>query len=153
MERTFLKRETFKGHSGQMLDFKIECDALSEDDWDCLAWIIRKRLMADKVAYNRAIGIPRGGIPFARALNRYANPKANVVLLADDVWTTGGSMRKAHQDLNLQYENPEEDFANSCLPGEVLAPGEEIRGVVAFARAKIDPWVMAAFVLGEVSPA
>lgn len=88
--------EGFTGHSGGRLYWKIECDALTSGDWQGLAWMVRERLYATHgfKGFRAAVGIPRGGTPFAAALNQHANPHADVVLLVDDVWTTGGSMRQ-----------------------------------------------------------
>lgn len=83
--------QTFVGHSGDTLHWKIECDALTEEDWRCLA------LMACSVVppFNRVEGIPRGGLPFAEALSEHVSPTAHAWLLVDDVWTTGESMSEA----------------------------------------------------------
>ena len=81
-------KETFTGHSGDELHWKIECDALSEKDWDCLAYMASTLMPS----FSRAVGVPTGGIPFADALNRYADENAQMWLIVDDVWTTGGSI-------------------------------------------------------------
>lgn len=81
--------DTFTGHSGGELHWKIECDALGDDDWRCLA-LMAASMLPD---FHTVEGIPRGGLPFAEALSEHETPGANYWLLADDVWTTGGSMR------------------------------------------------------------
>ena len=82
----------FKSHSGLTLNWKIECDALSEKDWACLAAMIMER---EKIPFCRAEGIPRGGQPLARALNKYATDiPTDRVLICDDIWTTGNSFRE-----------------------------------------------------------
>ena len=43
------RKEQIKLNSGQLSDFKIECDALTEKDWECLAYLISKRLQFKSV--------------------------------------------------------------------------------------------------------
>ena len=57
----------FKLSSGKKSDWKIECDALVPSDWDTLALIVSKAYK-----FNRVVGIPEGGLPFAEALEPYA---------------------------------------------------------------------------------
>ena len=108
----------FKLHSGQESDFKIECDALTDEDLDTLALILSKRLKFRKV-----LGVVRGGIRFADALRKYEiNDDSLPVLIADDVLTTGSSM------LNMQKK--------------IDAP---TIGVVIFARSLCPDWIMPIF--------
>lgn len=80
----------FISHSGKELLYKIECDAFTYDDWDCLAQIV-----ASKINYEQAWSIPRGGDKFADALNRCDRDiETTDVLLVDDVWTTGRSFNE-----------------------------------------------------------
>lgn len=99
----------FKLASGEVSMWKIECDALTEDDWDCLA------AMAAKIVpyFGSVVGVPQGGLPFAKALRMYVT--AGPRLVVDDVFTTGGSLRKIMQDGDL--------------------------AVVAFARNPPPPWL------------
>ena len=80
----------FVGHSGGELHWKIECDALSDADWKCLARMISE---IETRPFQSAIGIPRGGVKLGMYLNEYStqNPK-HPYLICDDVLTTGGSM-------------------------------------------------------------
>ena len=48
-------KENFISHSGNKLDFKIECDALTDEDIECIAYIISK-----KYTFSNVFGIPRG---------------------------------------------------------------------------------------------
>ena len=50
----------FRSHSGKLLNWKVDCDALTSKDWECLAFII-----SENVKFNKVIGIPIGGIPLA----------------------------------------------------------------------------------------
>ena len=82
----------FTGHSGDQLHWKIECDALSDSDWKCLARMISE---LEHRPFQAAIGIPRGGVKLGVYLNEYGtgNPK-HPYLICDDVLTTGGSMNE-----------------------------------------------------------
>ena len=81
----------FKSHSGKKLNFKIEMDAISTEEWDCLARMVVE--YQDR-PFSHAEGIPRGGIPFANALNKYASGNKNdMPIICDDVWTNGKSFK------------------------------------------------------------
>ncbi len=54
--RNLFIRQNFILHSGKPSDFKIECDALTDDDWECLAYLIAKR-----VSFSSVVGVPNGG--------------------------------------------------------------------------------------------
>ena len=85
------KTGKFKLSSGKVSDWKIECDALVSQDWDTLAGIVSKRFK-----FNRVVGIPEGGLPFAEALEPYAKKGSRLqpTLLVDDVMTTGRSFEE-----------------------------------------------------------
>jgi hypothetical protein len=106
-------KERFRSHAGLMLDWKIECDALSTADWVCLA----KMASLILPRFRMTEGVPRGGLKFARALEYYGtgNPE-DPILICDDVFTTGRSM-------------------------EAQRNGREALGVVAFARGPTPFWV------------
>ena len=58
-----------------------------------------------KTPFSKAIGIPRGGVPLAEALDEYSTRSINdPVLIADDVYTTGTSFR---QFVSENYPNSE----------------------------------------------
>src|SRR5450631_233381 len=80
----------FKLHSGVVSCFKIECDALTPDDWKTLAEMIAHRCPL----FRSCSGVERGGDPFALALQKWAIPNENYPhLVVDDVWTTGASIK------------------------------------------------------------
>jgi orotate phosphoribosyltransferase len=81
--------------SGKKSNFKIDCDALTSEDWAAIA-----ALVAPKLRFRTVIGIPRGGWKFAEALYQYRTPESSCILYADDVWTTGESLRKL---VNKEY--------------------------------------------------
>ena len=114
-----LKLGKFKSHSGRLLNYKIECDDLSNKDIACLAYIISRKLK-----FKQVIGIPRGGTRLAKALTKYISPTSKNILIVDDVYTTGNSMEEAKKKLNYKYT----------------------RGAVIFFRAKECPsWIRPVF--------
>lgn len=116
----------FQLASGRMSKFKIDCDALTPDDWDCLAV-----LLLDLVApFSEVHGVPTGGLAFADALRPHVDPGSSFVLVVDDVWTTGGSMREFIHD-NI----------------EIFGGGRLIQRAVVFARAATSSDVQAIFTM------
>ncbi len=84
--------ETFVGHSGGTLHWKIEMDALTNAEWKCIARMIMEH---QKDFFQAAIGIPRGGLKLSSYLNEYATQNSkDPYLIVDDVLTTGGSMEE-----------------------------------------------------------
>ena len=110
----------FRSHSGKELDFKIDCDALSDVDLDCLAEII-----ANKFRFKKVVGIPQGGTRLASKLKKYTQYNSNTLLIVDDVLTTGKSMNIAREYHRAHYGN--------------------IFGVVIFARGGCPDWVTPIF--------
>ena len=81
----------FISHAGKELPWKIECDAIRPEWWDGLARMVMD--YQDRPFY-KAVGIPRGGIPFAQAMNKYASGDPNdQIMICDDVFTTGTSFK------------------------------------------------------------
>lgn len=117
-------RKNFKSHTDLDLDFKIECDALDEWDLSTLAYMI-----SEKYKFRYVIGIPKGGIRLAEALQKYINPKGDV-LIVDDVLTTGNSMN------NFKQHFPVDEAGN-------------VIGVVIFARGPCPNWVDPIFMLWD----
>lgn len=88
--------QDFRAHSGEQLTWKIECDALSTAEWDTLATMIYEY---EPQRFGEVVGIPRGGLPLARALEGYATRNdEDPILIVDDVLTTGGSMNTFQMD-------------------------------------------------------
>lgn len=112
---------TFKLHSGEISTFKIECDALTEQDWNTLAWLIYS-----KIRFQLVFGVPTGGLRLAEVLRKYESKnEVDPILIVDDVLTTGSSI----QELRSRY------------------PGSQ--GFVVFARGPLPKGVRALFTLME----
>lgn len=112
----FVKKD-FQMHSGGVGYFKIEADALSDEDIETLALIISR-----KGKFSRVVGVPRGGIRLAVALHKYVSSEGPT-LIVDDILTTGTSMEEAK--------------AKVGDPGAI--------GVVIFARNRCPSWIRAIF--------
>ena len=83
-------KEDFISHAGLPLTWKVECDALTDGDYEALA-----KIVSEKIRFKDVKGIPRGGIPFENALRQYAsNDSSDPLLICDDVYTTGTSFRE-----------------------------------------------------------
>lgn len=95
MENLF-KLGSFKLNSGRHSSFKIDCDALTDEDWECLAWLISERVPAFKTVE----GIPRGGLKLAEKLQKYTVDTTDTILIVDDVLTTGRNMERVRNHRN-----------------------------------------------------
>ena len=131
---TLFEKKTFVMHSGGLSHYKIECDSLTPEDYQTLAFIICDKLeRMTKVDYTgsgikEVIGVPRGGIPFAKAIEEEVRSRggydgSGITLIVDDVLTTGASMEAARA---------------SCGDSDAC-------GVVVFARNKYPDWVKPIF--------
>jgi len=112
---SLLLLESFISHSGKKLDFKIECDFLTDADLNVFAHIILK-----KYNFSNVIGIPRGGVRLSNLLKHHQNSESKHILIVDDVLTTGDSMEKMRSKFI--------DKSN-------------IKGVVMFSRGKTPNWI------------
>jgi len=81
----------FTSHAGLQLNWKIECDAISDDEWNCFASMIMEY---EKRPFSKVVGIPRGGKKLEDALTPYATGGNHPILIVDDVWTTGTSFKE-----------------------------------------------------------
>ena len=91
---------------------------MTDNDYEALA-----KIVSEKLTFRDVKGIPRGGIPFEKALKPYCtNDENDPLLIADDVYTTGTSMREVYEE------------------GAI--------GIVVFARNEItDDWIKASWQL------
>lgn len=113
----FLQLEPVGLACGRPSAFKIECDSLTDDDMATACALLAQTLPE----FGRVIGVPTGGTRVAEGLKPYVTPDSPVWLVADDVWTTGGSM---HRFMRAQG-----------IPAH--------RGAVLFARGPVPAWVTA----------
>jgi len=108
--------------SGQKSDFKIECDALTDKDWECLAYLVSK-----KMNFSGVYGVPEGGRKLEKCLQKYCIRDNDLpVLICDDVLTTGNSMIKLRNGLSDEGV-------------------ENIIGVVVFSRGRRFNWITPIF--------
>lgn len=118
----FVKKE-WKMHSGGTAQYKIECDALTDEDIECLAFII-----SQKGKISDVYGVPTGGGRLAKALEQYKQP-GGVRLIVDDVLTTGTSMEEARKKTG---------WADAV-------------GVVIFARSPCPHWIQSLFQMASIN--
>jgi orotate phosphoribosyltransferase len=85
----------FKLSSGQLSDFKIDCDKLTDEDIKTLAVLVSKR-----IRFRNAVGVPTGGNRLASALAPYAIDDSSLpTLIVEDVVTTGQSMERVKRTI------------------------------------------------------
>ena len=117
------QKVNFKSHAGLDLTWKIEMDALSRDEWECIAEMIIEL----SVPFREAVGIPRGGTILGTLLNQHGTGKReHPICIVDDVLTTGGSMNEFKR--KRQWRNPTKYI-----------------GWVVFARSRPPDWVNVLF--------
>jgi orotate phosphoribosyltransferase-like protein len=108
MERLF-QSVNFISHSGIPLTWKIECDAIHDDEWATLAKMIREY---EPRNWSRAVGIPRGGSKLGEELDKYSTGnEADPLLIVDDVYTTGRSFKNYIE----QNTRPEQKIICWCV--------------------------------------
>lgn len=123
MMKNLFQMKDFTRHSGDKAFFKIECDALTADDWACVA-----KMVAAKIKFSEVFGVERGGIPFSTALVCGDHcSKAGPLLLVDDVLSTGASMEQKK------------------LWAQHLMPQRRIIGVVLFSLGPCPNWITPIF--------
>lgn len=126
----------FTLHSKGKTDFRIDCDALTDEDLAALA-LIASRLVSP---FSEIYGVPRGGIAMAAAMRKYLQPPSGRtagLLIVDDVLTTGTSMREARKRFW-----PHQPYASLSVP---------VQGLVIFSRdpANCPDWVKSVFCVGS----
>ena len=89
-DASLIQMGDFTSHAGLPLKWKLECDAITDEEWRCLAKMVMD--YQDRPFY-KAVGIPRGGLKFAEAMNEYASGNdVDQIMICDDVFTTGTSI-------------------------------------------------------------
>lgn len=120
-----LNTGAFTLHSGQKTRFKIDCDALSDDDWDAIA-----ELVVSQYEFSEVIGIPRGGDKLALRLVKHIDKTSDTLLIVDDVLTTGMSMIEMRKRLGFSehthhhMDDPDYVSSRTCLGFVVFQRGE-----------------------------
>lgn len=110
------QRGSFTLASGAASDFKIECDALTDEDWRTLAYLLAQRLPV----FGRVEGVPRGGLRLAEAMRPFQIPTSGNICVVDDVWTTGGSWHRFAEQIDAPTFGAVV-FARGPLPDNVTA--------------------------------
>jgi len=113
----------FTLHSGEESHFKIDCDALTDEDIECIAYLLARRVGL----FSHVIGIPRGGLRLAKALDKYSEPYGPTVIV-DDVLATGGSM----DEMMMRHSYT------------------AVKSAVIFARGPCPDWITPLFQMPEV---
>lgn len=111
--------------SGELSNFKIECDALTDADIACIAYL----LVPYVEPFRWVEGVPTGGERLAQAMLPYVDKDSKDILLVDDVLTTGGSMS---------------DYCNS-LKVYKYQECPNFKGAVIFARGLVPDWIVPLF--------
>lgn len=105
----------FKLHSGGATPWRINCELLTPEDWDTIAFLGSKIIGP----FSGISGVQSGGEALAKAMSKYIT--SGPVLICDDVLTTGKSM---------------EDRRDQLRSFNAI-------GLVAFARNPCPDWVKA----------
>ena len=114
---TLFVEDAFVASSGRVLPWKVECDALTDDDWQ---WAAKR--IAQRQWIGPLFGIPRGGMKLTQALKQYSDPQCDIPMIVDDVLTTGASMEKMRLACERVFES-------------------EPVGIVMFARVRPAAWI------------
>lgn len=107
--------------AGQTSEFKLDCDALSDEDVATCAHLLAKRLPP----FKSVEGVPQGGLRLAEALREHSLESAHSVIIADDVFTTGYSIQKLvklHQMQSRYYWQAGVIFARTALYPRWVTP-------------------------------
>ena len=125
LENELFEAGNFVLHSGGRTGVKVVCDNL---DWGAVAAFVME--VCDLPPFEIAVGIPKGGLGLAIAMDKYAKPSSEGLLICADVLTTGTSMEQERQKI-LEISSWRK---------------EEIFGLVAFARGPLPDWVHALWI-------
>ncbi len=88
---SLFKTCTFTSAAGLDLQWKIECNALTDEDLMTIA-----RVAGPLLCFGSVEGVPNGGLRLAQALEPFITEGAcgGDLLIVDDVFTTGWSMEQ-----------------------------------------------------------
>lgn len=121
---SLFQRGEFILSSGLNSSFRIDCDYLTDEDIETIAWMINGNLWRD---FGTVEGVPTGGLRLAEAMRQYSCPGTDLLLIVDDVSTTGRSLESHRR-------------------------GREAMGAVIFNRGVIPSWCMSLLLLGKDWP-
>lgn len=129
-EQSLFIQKEFVTNAGQKAQYKIECDALTEEDFETAAYLINRYCVRKSIRFCRVEGVPRGGLRLSKPLEKYIDPDGEYVLVVDDVFTTGGSIKRHIKEIDI----PEE---------------KEILSFVVFARNEneVPEWIKPVFTM------
>lgn len=119
----------FTLNSGIKSKWKLECDALTDDDINTLAQMICQ-LISHR--FSSVEGVPTGGLRLAKALSPFASI-SGPHLIVDDVLTTAKSIKDMTDKFKGTGKKP-----------------EDVIGAVIFARGQCPYWVKPLFQMPEV---
>jgi len=122
----------FALNSGAHSSWKLECDALTDQDITTLAEMIRILVGP----FCGVEGVPRGGSKLAEACMQHLRGYGPH-LIVDDVLTSGGSMERARV---AAYQRDGVDMSQRP---------HYVAGVVLFARGRCPDWISAVFQMPE----
>jgi hypothetical protein len=111
----------FRLHSGDLSNFKIDCDALTDEDLQAVADVFGTQMM-----FGEIVGIPTGGNKLADCFVKWIGD-SDILLIVDDVLTTGTSMYR--------------EYDKAMQSGKWAS----VIGFVIFARGKVPDWVFPMF--------
>ena len=103
----------FISHAGLPLKWKIECDAISPEQWSALATMIMEY---QTEPFSKVVGIPRGGLALQYALEPYVTEGDYPWLVVDDVYTTGTSFREFCTNKHTMFAYKWCVFARKPIP-------------------------------------
>ena len=92
----------FESSSGKRLDWKVECDALTDEDIECIA----SRIGATYV-FSKVVPVLTGGARLAKALENHCLHSSDNILVVDDVLTTGRSIKRVMKRTRNKYKTKE----------------------------------------------
>ena len=93
MSEGLFQRGTFQLHSGEVSSWKIDCDALTDNDISTLA-----RMIHESVVFGYVEWVSGGGERLGKAMLKWRNVYSSTLLIVDDVLTTGASMEAQRTD-------------------------------------------------------